>query len=202
MNNFDQSNAGKKLSAFFFLFILGINLLGLGGNAVEKNKLETATFAGGCFWGLEHYFKQILGVVDVKVGYAGGDTANPTYKHVVTGKTGHAESVQIVFDPTKISYTILLKHFFRIHEPTSLNRQGNDYGTQYRSAIFYHSPQQLADIQKLLPEIQKKHSKKIVTQIIPAGKFYLAEEYHQDYLTKNPGGYCHIDMGLLKKPLD
>jgi len=202
MNNFEKLTAGKKLPAVLCLFVLVISFLNLGGMSVEKNKLETATFAGGCFWGLEHYFKQILGVVDVKVGYAGGDTANPTYKHVVTGKTGHAESIQILFDPQKISYTILLKHFFRIHEPTSLNRQGNDYGTQYRSAIFYHSESQLKNIQALLPEIQKKHSKKIVTQIIPAGKFYLAEEYHQDYLTKNPGGYCHIDMGLLKIPLD
>ena len=99
----------KKYLIFYTLFCL--LLLGMGGMAVEKNKLETATFAGGCFWGLEHYFKQLPGVVDVKVGYAGGDTANPTYKHVVTGKTGHAESVQIVFDPQKISYTILLKHF-------------------------------------------------------------------------------------------
>jgi methionine-S-sulfoxide reductase len=192
----------KQFIGLIIALLLLINPISLRSDAVEKNKLEAATFAGGCFWGLEHYFKQLPGVVDVKVGYAGGDTANPTYKHVVTGKTGHAESIQILFDPQKISYTILLKHFFRIHEPTSLNRQGNDYGTQYRSAIFYHSPQQLEDIQKLLPEIQKKHYKKIVTQIIPAGKFYLAEEYHQDYLTKNPGGYCHIDMGLLKVPLD
>jgi methionine-S-sulfoxide reductase len=176
--------------------------LSLGGHAMEKNHTEIATFAGGCFWGVEHYFQQISGVISAQSGYTGGTVPNPSYEQVCSGRTGHAEAVEIVFDPQKVSLPVLLKHFWRIHEPTSLNRQGNDVGTQYRSAIFYHSPQQLEIIQESIKTEQKRHSQKIVTEVAAAGKFYPAETYHQDYLVKNPRGYCHINMGLLKVPVE
>lgn len=159
----------------------------------------TAIFAGGCFWGVEAYFQQLKGVLDVSSGYTGGKTKNPTYNEVCSGQTGHAEAVKILFDPEKISYTRLLEHFFKIHDPTQLNRQGNDWGTQYRSAIFYLSDTQKNDatqiIQKLISE--NVFSKPLVTLVEPFSVFYPAEDYHQDYLIKNPTGYCHVDFSLL-----
>jgi len=157
--------------------------------------LETAVLAGGCFWGMEDILRKIPGVVDTQVGYTGGTTANPTYEDVHTGRTGHAESVKITFDPKKLSYDDLLeKWFFRMHDPTTKDRQGNDVGTQYRSAIFVTSPEQ-----RKVAEMARDHAQKsgrwknpIVTQIIDAGAFTPAEAYHQKYLEKNPGGYtCH-----------
>jgi peptide methionine sulfoxide reductase msrA/msrB len=162
---------------------------------------EQATFAGGCFWGMEEYFRQLPGVLKTRVGYTGGKTPTPTYEEVSSHTTGHAEALEVTFDPSKISYATLLKHFFRVHDPTSLNKQGNDIGDQYRSAVFYHSPEQKAVIEQEISVLSKKTKKKIVTQVKPAGFFYPAEEYHQKYLQKNPGGYCHIDMRLLKQPL-
>lgn len=157
---------------------------------------ETAIFAAGCFWGVEEYYSRIKGVINSESGYTGGTTKNPTYKEISTGKTGHAESVRIVFDPKAVSYERLLQHFWEMHDPTSLNKQGNDTGSQYRSAIFYTNPKQESAAKVSLERLAKsgKYSKKIVTEILPAAQFYPAEEYHQDYLKKNPRGYCHIDL--------
>lgn len=156
---------------------------------------ELATLAGGCFWGMEEILRGLPGVIDTTVGYTGGTTDSPTYKQVCTGATGHAEAIQIKFDPNKISFEQLLGYFFRMHDPTTLNRQHNDVGTQYRSAIFYHSQEQkhLAEQAKAAEDGSGKWKRPVVTEITPAGKFFQAEDYHQDYLRKNPGGYnCHV----------
>lgn len=163
---------------------------------------ETIIFAGGCFWGLEEYFRQIPGVIKTRVGYTGGTTPSPSYEEVCKHRTGHAEAVEIVFDPIQVTYTTMLKHFFRIHDPTSVNKQGNDVGDQYRSAVFYTTAQQKSDTLRIIDTLNKKLKKKIVTQVVPAKTFYPAEDYHQEYLQKNPNGYCHINMGLLQEPLE
>lgn len=157
---------------------------------------ETAIFAAGCFWGVEEYFSRVKGVINSESGYTGGTKKNPTYEEVCTGKTGHAEAVRITFDPKAVSYEQLLKHFWELHDPTSLNRQGNDVGSQYRSAIFYTNVTQEKEAKASLEKLVKsgRYSRKIVTEIVPAKEFYPAEAYHQDYLKKNPGGYCHIDL--------
>jgi peptide methionine sulfoxide reductase msrA/msrB len=156
---------------------------------------ETAILAGGCFWGMEEILRKIPGIIKTSVGYSGGTTANPTYQEVCTGGTGHAESVQIEFDSTKLSYEHLLDYFYRMHDPTTLNRQHNDIGTQYRSAIFYTSEAQKKTAEQVKARWDKsgKFNRPITTEITAAGKFYPAEEYHQKYLVKNPGGYtCHV----------
>lgn len=155
---------------------------------------EIATLAGGCFWGMEEIIRAIPGVINTTVGYTGGKVENPNYNIVKLGTTNHAESVQVEFDPSKLSYADLLGYFFRMHDPTTVNQQGNDKGTQYRSVIFYHSPAQQQTAKLVIDKIEsaKKWPRPIVTQVIPAEKFYPAEDYHQDYLKKNPGGYtCH-----------
>lgn len=155
---------------------------------------EVATLAGGCFWGMEDILRKIPGIVSTRVGYTGGTTPNATYDQVKFGATGHAESVEVVFDPTKISYAEVLRYFFRMHDPTTTNRQGNDVGTQYRSAIFYHDENQRRVAEEVKAEVEHsgKWSHPVVTQIIPAGSFWPGEEYHQHYLEKHPGGYsCH-----------
>jgi len=155
--------------------------------------METATFAGGCFWCLEAAFQQLHGVQSVTSGYAGGTVPNPSYEQVCTGNTGHAEVVQIVFDPSIISYNDLLHVFFTIHDPTTLNRQGDDVGTQYRSAVFYHSPEQQAEVKRVIAELTatKTWDDPIVTEIKPVPAFYPAEEYHRDYFSRNPTqAYC------------
>jgi len=157
-------------------------------------KREIAVLAGGCFWGMEEILRGIPGVVETAVGYTGGTTSHATYEEVSTGRTGHAESVRIVFDPDRLSYEELLGYFFRMHDPTTPNRQGNDAGTQYRSAIFYESEEQrrIAEKVKASVEASGKWKRPIVTEIVPATQFWPAEDYHQDYLQKNPGGYtCH-----------
>lgn len=162
---------------------------------MEDQRKETATLAGGCFWGMEEILRKIPGVIETRVGYTGGLTANPTYKEVCTGTTGHAEAIEILFDPGIISYEQILGYFFRMHDPTTLNRQHNDVGTQYRSAIFYHGEEQkrIAEQVKDQLDASGKWKRPVVTQIAPATDFYLAEGYHQDYLQKNPGGYnCHV----------
>jgi peptide methionine sulfoxide reductase msrA/msrB len=155
---------------------------------------SVATFAGGCFWGMEDILRQIPGVLETRVGYAGGTTKNPTYRDVSRGDTGHAETVEIVFDPARITYEELLRYFFRMHDPTTPNRQGNDVGTQYRSAIFYHDEAQRQAAERVKAEVERsgKWKRPIVTEIVPAGEFTLAEDYHQKYLQNHPGGYtCH-----------
>jgi peptide methionine sulfoxide reductase msrA/msrB len=162
---------------------------------------ETAIFAAGCFWGVEEYFSRVKGVITSESGYTGGTKKNPTYEEVSTGKTGHAESVRVIFDSKTVSYEKLLQHFWELHDPTSINKQGNDIGSQYRSAIFYTTSKQETTAKASLERLVKsgKYSRKIVTEIFPAKEFYLAEEYHQDYLKKNPYGYCHIDLGNATK---
>lgn len=157
-------------------------------------KTETATFAAGCFWGVESAFRQIDGVLDTQVGYTGGSSVNPSYKDVCSDETGHAEAIEISFDPSKVSYQQLVEFFFKMHNPTQVNRQGPDVGTQYRSAIFYHSPEQqtVAEAVKTDLELSRKYNRPIATQIVPAAPFYRAEEYHQRYFEKHGGPSCHI----------
>ena len=155
--------------------------------------LQTATLAGGCFWCLEAVYQELRGVVRVESGYAGGDLPAPTYEQVCTGETGHAEAVQITFDPSVVSYRDLLDIFFTIHDPTTLNRQGADAGTQYRSAIFYHSAAQKATAEAVIAALEAEQvwDGKIVTQVVDYEMFYPAEEYHRDYYRRNPGqSYC------------
>ena len=156
--------------------------------------METASFAAGCFWGVEATFRQAPGVVSTAVGYMGGSLENPTYQDVCTDKTGHAEAVQIVFDPAKTSYNEMLNIFWQNHDPTTLNRQGPDVGTQYRSAIFYHTPEQekLARASKENLERSQAFKRSIVTEIVPASHFWRAEEYHQRFLEKRGMAKCHI----------
>ena len=156
--------------------------------------MAKATFAAGCFWGVEATFRALPGVTSTRVGYTGGNLANPTYKDVCTDRTGHAEAVEVEFDQTKISYEKLLDVFWENHDPTQLNRQGPDWGTQYRSAIFYHSPEQESAAKASKQELEKAHryTKPIVTQIVPATTFYEAEDYHQQYLEKRGLATCHI----------
>jgi peptide-methionine (S)-S-oxide reductase len=156
---------------------------------------ETATLAGGCFWCLEAVFEQLRGVERVESGYIGGRVANPSYEDVCTGTTGHAEAVQVTFDPAVISYRELLEVFFAIHDPTTLNRQGADVGTQYRSAIFYHTPEQRQIAETLIAELnsEKVWDRPIVTEVVPAETFYRAEDYHQGYFRGHPSqGYCQV----------
>jgi peptide-methionine (S)-S-oxide reductase len=157
--------------------------------------MEVATFAAGCFWGVEATFRKIRGVIKTTVGYTGGNFENPTYQDVCTDQTGHAEAIRIEFDPTKVSYNKLLETFWAMHDPTTPNRQGWDVGTQYRSAIFYHTNEQkakaIASKEKL--ERERKYQHPIVTQILPAGEFYPAEEYHQQYYEKKGNiKSCHL----------
>lgn len=155
---------------------------------------EVATLAGGCFWGMEELIRQQPGVISTRVGYTGGITLSPRYEDVKTGRTGHAESVEVRFDPKRTTYEALLRFFFRMHDPTTLDRQGNDLGSQYRSAIFTHGPEQAAVAVRVRAEVEAsgKWKKPLVTAIVPAGAFYAAEDYHQDYLQKHPDGYtCH-----------
>ena len=183
------------------LFIPLVLLLGCStpatNNATMKdndaNKYELATFGQGCFWCAEAIFAQLKGVTKVESGYSGGKTTNPTYKEVCSGQTGHAEVVQITFDPTLISYDELLEVFWKTHDPTTLNRQGNDVGTQYRSVIFFHNQEQkrLAEAYKQKLDAEKIWNNPIVTEISPTTKFYKAEDYHQEYFANNPSqAYC------------
>ena len=161
-----------------------------GQKSSSQIKVEVATLAGGCFWGMEDLFRKHPGALDSEVGYTGGTVTNATYRN----HDGHAEAIRICFDPTKTSYETLLNFFFRIHDPTTLNRQGNDVGTSYRSAIFFHNEDQrkIAENVKNKVNASGKWKRPVVTEIVPAGAWWNAEGYHQDYLVKNPGGYtCH-----------
>lgn len=166
----------------------------VGPGEQTTGKRETAVLAGGCFWGMEELIRAVPGVVETEVGYAGGEVPKATYEAVKTGRTGHAESIRVVFDPDVLSYEQLLEFFFKIHDPTTPNRQGNDIGTQYRSAIFYASDAQreTAERVKAMVDASGAWKRPVVTQIVPGGDFWPAEGYHQDYLQKHPGGYtCH-----------
>jgi peptide-methionine (S)-S-oxide reductase len=156
--------------------------------------MAKATFAAGCFWGVEATFRQIPGVTSTRVGYTGGELKNPTYKDVCSDRTGHAEAVEVDYDPAKVPYDTLLDVFWENHDPTQLNRQGPDFGTQYRSAIFFHSPEQeqVASASKTKLEKSGRYSRPITTQVVPATTFYEAEDYHQQYLEKCGLASCHI----------
>ncbi len=172
-----------------------INSVALVFVPFKSSNLEKATFAAGCFWGVEEMFRNTKGVVSTKAGYAGGNFVNPAYKDVSSGKTGHAETVEVEFDPQQVSYEQLLDVFWNIHDPTTLNRQGPDVGNQYRSVIFYHSPEQekAARLSKERLDKSGRFKRPVVTEIVPAGKFYQAEEYHQLYFQKRgikPA--CHL----------
>jgi len=163
-------------------------------SAQPEPRREVATLAGGCFWGVEEILRRIPGVLDTEAGYTGGQSETPFYREVKTGRTGHAEAVQVSFDPDRLSYRELLGYFFRLHDPTTLNRQGNDVGTQYRSAIFYHDQEQRRIAEEVRREVDEsgRWSAPVVTEVVPATAFFPAEDYHQDYLVKNPDGYtCH-----------
>ena len=161
---------------------------------MTMEKIEKATFAAGCFWGVEAAFQKIDGVIETAVGYSGGDTEAPTYEEVCTERTGHAESVQVTFDPAEVSYDHLLEAFWEAHDPTTPNRQGPDVGTQYRSAIFFHTPEQEKAARESKARLQAsgKYRRPVVTEITPASEFYRAEEYHQKYFQKHGGAACHF----------
>jgi len=159
--------------------------------------VEQACFAAGCFWGVQYYFDQIPGVGATTVGYTGGSLENPSYEDVCYHDTGHAEAVLVEFDPSKISYATLCKHFFRLHDPTQLNRQGPDVGSQYRSAIFVTSDQQTTTAQAVRQELAPTYHQPIATAIEPLGPFYEAEDYHQKYTQKTGRGMCHIAYAQL-----
>jgi peptide-methionine (S)-S-oxide reductase len=181
-----------KLVPFVFLF-LSLNLSTQNNNKTMNNDLAIATFGNGCFWCTEAIFQQLNGVETVLPGYTGGEVKNPSYNAVCAGTTGHAEAIQITYDPKIISYRELLDVFFYTHDPTTLNRQGNDAGTQYRSAIFYHDAQQQVDAEKMISQLtsEKVYDDPIVTEITAFDIFYVAEDYHIDYYNNNKNqGYC------------
>jgi peptide-methionine (S)-S-oxide reductase len=196
--------AFKSFLATLFLSLIGVNIVMSTSDAKEqlqslKVTHETAILAGGCFWGVEDLFKAEKGVISTEVGYTGGASDKAKYEFVKKGTTGHAEAIKITFDPKVISYEKLLLFFFSIHDPTTLNQQGNDIGSQYRSEIFYLNENQKKVAEEIKERVDKskKWKKPVVTAISKAGPFYSAEEYHQDYLQKNPGGYtCHWNRKL------
>lgn len=155
--------------------------------------------AGGCFWGTEAFMKHVPGVIRTEVGYANGNTENPSYEDVCRKNTGHAETVYVRYNPYKITLENVLDYFFRIIDPTLLNRQGHDMGTQYRTGIYFKNPADKGKIESFINKKQVQYSKKILTEVLPLRNFYKAEEYHQEYLDKNPGGYCHIDFSLINE---
>ena len=166
--------------------------------ALETKREKDIYLAGGCFWGTEHYFKQIEGVVETSVGFANGHTSNPTYKEVYTDTTGYAETVYVKYNPDVVSLEFLLRMFFKAIDPTSLNKQGHDEGTRYRTGIYYTTDEDLPIIEKAFAEEQKKYQQPLAVEKLPLQNFYSAEEYHQDYLDKNPTGYCHLPQSLFE----
>jgi peptide-methionine (S)-S-oxide reductase len=187
----------KKLLLSLCLLVLGLKNLNIQAALTpmtQSPKLEKATFGAGCFWGVEYNFRRVPGVVEAFSGYSGGKSANPTYRQVCNGDTFHAEVVEVTFDPQKVSYVKLVEFFFKMHDPTQLNRQGPDYGTQYRSVIFVHSEDQRKVAQEVIKKLiaDKKYTQPIVTQVEEAKPFWKAEEYHQKYFEKNGGPTCHI----------
>ena len=155
-------------------------------------------FAGGCFWGTEHFFSLVPGVVDTEAGYANSEVANPDYRQVCGGTTGAAEAVRVVYDPSRVSLDKLVKLYMLTVDPTSVNRQGNDRGTQYRTGIYYRGERQAENVERAMRPYRERYGKALAIELAPLANFYPAEEYHQDYLEKNPGGYCHIDPALFE----
>ncbi len=179
------------------LLLAGMNLLAQKNQSdmAENNNYRYATFGNGCFWCSEAVFEEVKGVIDVVSGYSGGSVINPSYREVCTGRTGHAEVVQVKYDPSVVNYQELLNIFFKTHDPTSLNRQGADVGTQYRSVIFYHDGDQKKEAEETIKRLDTSgaYKHKIVTEVKPFVNFYMAEDYHQDYYRKNPDyGYCNV----------
>jgi peptide methionine sulfoxide reductase msrA/msrB len=162
------------------------------------NDAKEIYFAGGCFWGTEHFFKQVRGVIATETGYANGDIPNPTYEDVCTDETGYAETVHLRYDPNVVSLTLLLRLYFKAIDPVSLNQQGGDAGTQYRTGIYYVDPADRSIIDAVFDEVQSAYNEPLVVEVLPLHNFYTAEEYHQDYLDKNPHGYCHLSPELFK----
>jgi methionine-S-sulfoxide reductase len=190
---------------FFLSLLLLSTLTGTLVMSEPSPSLQKASFGAGCFWCVEPFFEKLKGVNSVASGYQGGTTENPTYQEVTTGKTGHAEVVQVTFDPAVISFTDLLEVFFQIHDPTTLNRQGADIGTQYRSTILYSSEEQKAAAEAAIKQLTEEEvfSKPIVTKIEPAGTFYRAEAYHQNYFTNNPSApYCRLVIAPKLKKIE
>ena len=176
-----------------------VNSLSMTFRPIEKARTEEAIFAGGCFWGVEHHFENLKGVLSAVSGYTGGRTKNPTYKQICTGNTGHAEAVKVTYDPEKISYEQLAKLFFEIHDPTQVKRQGPDIGSQYRSVVFYADEKQKQIAEKLIAQL-KKNGHKVATELAPASAFYTAEAYHQDYFERHPNRpTCHIRVPRFEK---
>ncbi|MDR2075404.1 MAG: peptide-methionine (R)-S-oxide reductase MsrB [Desulfovibrio sp.] len=173
----------------------GMSKMEQRGNQVN---LRDVYFAGGCFWGVEEYFSRIPGVVDVTAGYANGTTENPSYEQVCSGKTGHAEAVHIIYDPQMVSLKILAEQFFKIIDPVSVNRQGNDRGIQYRTGMYYVRSEDRAILESVMDKARKDYAGPLAVELLPLEQYFSAEEYHQDYLKKNPGGYCHISFDSLK----
>ena len=198
----------KKKFTIFVVLLAGIIYTGYAQGVQwiyqqkqEKKSMKNQSeiyFAGGCFWGTEHFLKQIRGVKSTQTGYANGNIANPTYQQVCTGKTNFAETVKVDYNPQEVSLKLLIDLFFKTIDPTSLNRQGNDRGTQYRTGIYYTDEADLPAIRSAIGELAKEYSKPIIVEVKPLSNFYKAEEYHQDYLDKNPGGYCHINPALFE----
>ena len=165
---------------------------------MDSKNVREIYFAGGCFWGTEHFFQQIRGVVGTEVGYANGNTENPTYEEVISHTTGFAETVKVKYDPEQVDLKLLINLYFKTIDPTSINKQGNDRGDQYRTGIYYTDKADESIIKEEVQKLAKNYSKPIVVETIPLKNFYRAEDYHQDYLDKNPGGYCHIEPGLFE----
>ena len=195
----------KKMLNFLLVLavFLGLNLMAkdefLKEQTMAGQNLKEIYLAGGCFWGMQGYFKKIFGVVDTKVGYANGKSESTSYREL--HESDHAETLYVKFDENRVALAEILAHFFRVLDPTSLNKQGNDVGRQYRSGIYYVSKDDLPVIESFIKIEQKKFKDKIVVEVAPLKNFIIAEEYHQDYLDKNPFGYCHIDLNLANKPL-
>ncbi len=199
-----QKNTTLRIILGLTASILGAGVFALSTTALEqsrKKKMKTKEiyFAGGCFWGTEHFFKQIRGVLDTEAGYANGNTARPTYEEVCTGRTGHAETVRVKYDPGVVSLEMLLSLYFETIDPTSLNRQGADRGTQYRTGVYYIDPSDWKVIEHALEDLSLKYEDPIEVENEPLRNFYPAEGYHQDYLDKNPQGYCHIPKSLFER---
>jgi len=164
----------------------------------DMNALKTIYLAGGCFWGVDAYMKRVKGVYETESGYANGDIPNPTYEEVYKDHTGYVEVVRVVYDTTKVKFERVLKEFFDIFDPTTLNRQAGDIGTRYRSGVYYTDEAEKDVIEAFIAALQRGYDEPIVTEVLPLENYYSAEEYHQDYLEKNPDGYCHVDLSKYK----